>query len=506
MARRGFEATDAKTLPDVAPATLAQEWPWLAEESRTWILSLWIKSEKDSHNSHKPPSGDQGDAKAKTNAKRRRKGKKRRRPGGQKGHPGHHRPLVPPDRVDERVDYFPSECRGCGKDLRDEAPDPEPLHHQVAEIPEIRPRVTDHARHRVTCPDCDTTTTAPLPESVPKSCFGPNLRALVVLLSGRYRISRRETVDLCRDVFGLSVSVGSIANFLERTSHALRASYDEVATAVKDSGVSYMDETGWRERGKALHLWILVTSLAVLFRIGRRTKKVAQEMLREHYPGTVVSDRYVGYRWLADERHQVCWAHLTRDFEGLAERGGESKVIGEACVKVSEDLFTIWHAYKDARIRWETMQGRMTEVEIRMGTLLEEGCESRNAAAKRLCKSLRRIESSLFVFSRTQGVEPTNNNGERGIRPAVQWRKICFGTQSSGGSRFVERILTVVATCRLQDRPLLGYLRDVITAADSGGEVPSLLQARARGDPRSHGPPSTPNGKKTMKRAMRKAG
>lgn len=491
MARRGLEPNDAQTLPDVAPATLVEEWPRLAEESRAWILSIWIKSEKDSHNSHKPPSGDLPNAKAKTNAKRRRKGKKPRSPGGQKGHPGHHRPLVPADRVDKRVDHFPTECRGCGKDLRDEAPDPEPLHHQIAEIPEIRPTVTDHARHRVTCSDCDTTTTAPLPESVPTSCFGPNLRALIVLLSGRYRISRRETVELCRDLFGVSVSVGCVARILERTSDALEVPYDEIASAVKSSPVAHMDETGWREKGNALHLWILVAAFAVLFRIGRRTKAVAQEMLGEHYSGRVVTDRYGAYRWIPDEQHQVCWAHLKRDFEGLAERGGAAKVIGEALLTVSEDLFAIWHAYKDGRIRWETMQRRMATVEVRAGTLLEEGSESRNAATKRLCKSLRSIEPSLFVFARVEGVEPTNNIGERGIRPAVQWRKTCFGTQSEGGSRFVERILTVVATCRLQERPLLPYLRDVIIAADSGGEVPSLTHARMKGDPRSHGPPRT---------------
>jgi hypothetical protein len=143
--------------------------------------------------------------------------------------------------------------------LGDVRPDEDALHHQVAEIPEVRPFVTDHVRCRVTCPDCHTTTTAKLPAGVSPSNFGLNLRSLVVLLSGRFRISRRETVELCRDLFGLSVSVGSVANILERTSCALEAPYREVEASVRAAPVVNLDETGWREKAKPFHLWIVVT-------------------------------------------------------------------------------------------------------------------------------------------------------------------------------------------------------------------------------------------------------
>jgi transposase len=311
-----------------------------------------------------------------------------------------------------------------------------------------------------------------------------------VLLCGRYRISRREAADLCGSIFGLSVSVGTIANILDRSSRALEGPYQEVAAAVKSAPVAYMDETGWREKGKGIHLWILVTALCVLFHIGRRTKKVAQGMLGESYGGTLGTDRYAGYRWYPDERHQVCWSHLNRDFEALIERGGAAKKVGKALRSVHDGLFKIWHAYKNGRICFETMQRRMMDVEMRMGRELAMGTRCRDPAARRLCKSLSRIDCSLFVFARIEGVEPTSNIAERGIRPAVQWRKICFGTQSEGGSRFVERILTVVATCRVQGRPLLAYLRQVLVAADSGEEIPSLLAVDAGEQARSVPPPS----------------
>jgi transposase len=446
---------------------------------------------RSSHNSSLPPSRDGSEQKAKTNANRRRRRGKRRRPGGQKGHKGHNRPLVPPERVNRWRHCYPQECRRCGKDLRGTSADPEPLHHQVAEIPEIEPTVTDYVQHRVTCLDCHTTTTAPLPKGVPRSTFGANLRSLVVLLSGRFRISRRETVELCRDIFGLSVSVGTIANILAKTSNVLAGSYADVEATVKSADVAYLDETGWREKAKPYHLWIVVTSLVMLFRIARRTKTVAQDLLGAEFAGTAITDRYAAYRWIVDDRHQVCWNHLRLDFSELAERDGDAKRIGEAGKKLSASLFKIWRAYTTGAIDRTTMQRGMNRVEMRTGQVIQDGCESGDSAARRLCQSLRRVEPSLFVFARVPGVEPTNNISERGIRPAVQWRKTCFGTQSRGGSRFVERILTVVGTCRLQDRPLLPYLREVLRAADAGRESPSLLPARVDRRPPSHAPPAT---------------
>lgn len=490
----GTQPQQSQRPPTTWPLSVG-EWRHLHAGTRTWIHAYAKRHTemeralaKNSHNSSMPPSRDGSADKARTNANRRRRGK-RRRPGGQKGHAGHNRPLVPVERVDRFRKHVPEECRGCGRDLGGVQPDVESLHHQVAEIPEVRPFVTDHEQCRITCPDCNTTTTAKLPDGVPLSSFGVNLRSLVVLLSGRFRISRRETVELCRDLFGLSVSVGSIANILKRASWALEAPYLEVEASVKTAPVVNLDETGWREKAKPFHLWIVVTALVVLFRIARRTKQVAQELLGEGFAGTAGTDRYAAYRWIADDRHQVCWNHLRLDFEALVERGGDAERVGEAWQQVSTRLFKVWHAYKAGDIEWETMQRRMTRVEVRTGQVLQDGCESRDAAARSLCRSLSRIEPSLFVFARFPGVEPTNNASERGIRPAVQWRKTCFGTQSRGGSRFVERILTVVGTCRLQNRPLLPYLRDVLRAADSGGEIPSLLFARVDNGPPSHAPP-----------------
>jgi transposase len=97
-----------------------------------------------------------------------------------------------------------------------------------------------------------------------------------------------------------------------------------------------------------------------------------------------------------------------------------------------------------------------------------------------LCHELRKWWTALWTFARVESVEPTNNAAERALRPAVLWRKGCFGSDSEAGSRFVERLLTIVASCRQQGRPLLDFLVAAGEAALQGSPPPSLLPARVR--------------------------
>ena len=104
-------------------------------------------------------------------------------------------------------------------------------------------------------------------------------------------------------------------------------------------------------------------------------------------------------------------------------------------------------------------------------SLLRCGC----AATRGTCRELLAWESSLWTFAHHDGVEATNNHGERVLRKAVLWRKGSFGSVSEGGSRFVERMLTVSQTLRLQDRPVLTYLYEAVYAHRQGLPTPKLL-------------------------------
>jgi len=280
---------------------------------------------------------------------------------------------------------------------------------------------------------------------------------------------------LIHDVLGISISVGAVDNTCRRLSVALKEPVKEVAEWVKEAPVAYMDETGWRQKGQRMWLWVVATSYAVLFHIGTRSKGEAINLLGPDFQGKLVSDRYAVYYQFEAERRQLCWAHLSRDFQGVVDRGGAGCRIGDEALAIKDELFRIWHRYKASEIQRPTMERQMHSVEAAFGALLVKGQNSRGKRTAALCETLIRLEPALFLFARSDGVEPTNNAAEQALRPAVIWRKTCFGTQSKRGSEFVARMMTATMTCRVQGRSLFHYLRSAVQARDRGDPAPSLL-------------------------------
>ena len=397
------------------------------------------------------------------------------------GHQGHRRSLVPPDRVNATEDLYPDNCRQCGGALAAEGVEVEPLRHQVAEIPAIEPHVTEYRRHRCRCSQCGKVSVAALPAGVSESSFGPNLKALLIVLSGRFRLSRRETAEFCREALGLSISIGSIDNMCRGIVASLGKPVGEIAREIQSAPVVHADESGWKQGNERHWIWVMATTTLAMFVIAQsRGSKVVQSMLGSTFQGNLVTDRWSAYSYFEAIRRQLCWAHLKRDFQSMVDRGGVARAFGIQGQWWTNALFSIWHRYQCGSISWREMQALMRYVEIGVGDLLQNGLASADQKVLGFCKKLTPLEAALFLFSRVPGVEPTNNRAERALRPIVLWRKGCFGTKSEQGSRYVERMMTVVMTCRLQGRSVLTYLRDVCLARDRGKRSPSLLGKRPR--------------------------
>jgi transposase len=299
---------------------------------------------------------------------------------------------------------------------------------------------------------------------------------MVSLLSGRYHLSKRDTQSIMADFFQADVSLGSVPALEQRTSEVVRVPVDEAREYVKTQPVIHMDETGWREANQKAWLWVAATTLVTVFLIRRsRGGKVAREMLSEAFKGIVVSDRWSAYNWLRTILRQLCWAHLLRDFQAFADRGGESQPIGEAILAQADLMFQWWHKVRDGTMSRATFQEKMQTVQRKTGELLRQGTACNHSKTAGTCRDILKREDALWTFVRVEGVEPTNNLGERQVRPGVLWRKNSFGTQSEAGSRFVERIMTVVATLKQQHRNILDYLTEACDAANWGKQAPSLL-------------------------------
>lgn len=391
--------------------------------------------------------------------------------------------MVPPERVDVVVDHWPESCVGCTAPLV--AQETHALHedyvaHQVTELPPLRAVVTEHRLHRVACLGCGATTRAMLPADVPVGAFGPRVQATVATLRGRFRLSCREVVELSDTVLEAPLSVGSVETLCQATSDALTTPVAEAVATLPAAAVVNADETPWKEGTARPWLWVVVTALVTVFQIANsRSSQVIKALLGTDYQGTLGTDRYSGYAWLDVAWRQVCWAHLTRDFQALVDRGGTAAPLGKAALDLVHQLFTAWHQFRNGTIDRPGLQAAIGRIDDALATLLHAGQDNPDVKAAGLCRALLRLWPALWTFAEVDGVEPTNNVAERALRPAVLWRKGSFGTRSEAGARFVERLLTVSATCKQHGRSVFAYLTDVCAAAQRGEPAPSLLPATA---------------------------
>ena len=274
----------------------------------------------------------------------------------------------------------------------------------------------------------------------------------------------------------MRVSLGAVVREEQAQSAALAPIVEDAWAAVPQAAVVNMDETGWRQAQQRAWLWTVVTAERTVFWIDRSRGGAAIEaLLGTKFAGVVGSDRWSAYRRFPAERRALCYAHLKRDFQALVDRGGEAQRIGRWGLAEIERLFALWHRFRAGDLDRQELRQRLIPLQARMGRLLRRGQESPDRKAAGLCRELTKWWPALWTFARIDGVEPTNNVAERALRPAVLWRKGSFGSDSEAGSRFAERLLTVVATCRQQGRRLLDFLVAGGEAALQGTARPSLL-------------------------------
>jgi transposase len=426
-------------------------------------------SRKTPRNSSLPPSTEHPHAKPPREAK---KGRRKKR-GGQPGHPKHERALIPTEQCQAVVPLKPETCRRCGAALG--GTDPEPRRHQVWDIPEIKPLVTEYQLHRLPCPGCGESTCAPLPAGVPASQGGPRLVALVALLMGCFRQSKRRVALFLDSVLQQPCSPGWVVKLQRQATAALMPAYEELAQQLPTEDVLAIDESPTKEGNAKAWLWTFVAAAYTVFALRiTRAATVLQEVLTDAFDGVVHCDRAKMY-WQKG-RLQWCWAHLKRDFQALIDhRDRQVNRLGHDLMRCTRELFRQWSRWRDGTITRAGMVRLLRPVREEVDGFLLRGLFSGNPAIDGMCRELYQHRAWLWTFLEVDGVEPTNNASERALRHAVIWRKLSFGTQSAHGSRFVATILTVVETCRQQSRGVFDYLTTAIQAHFAHESAPSLL-------------------------------
>jgi transposase len=405
----------------------------------------------NSSNSSKPPSTDQ------------KKNKQKPRGGAVKGHKGHYRKCS--GDVDKQITSKLKQCLYCkSTELKKRSSQ---FLDQV-DLPEIKPIVTRIECCKYKCLKCGRKQVAPFPEGYDKTSFGPKLISWIGLCSSAYRMSKRTTQDLLKQLLNVEISLGSIPAMERKISHALDSSFEVLQNQVHETKIAYVDETSFRQQAQTCYTWTATTEKVVLLRIlpTRSLQSLNQIRPRSH-PGITVTDRYQVYSY---ERQQYCLAHLYRDFKKFAQRDGPDGLLGEQAKFEMKEIFNATH--EPCR---QTMQSRVSYRKKRLKAILEDAYANGSDKMSRFAERLLDQYEKLFLFTRYEGLEATNNAAERSLRHIVLWRKTSYGTQSETGSRFLERAVSVWMTLKKQGRDVFSFFHEAyLSTMDPRVQAPTI--------------------------------
>jgi transposase len=363
------------------PAEVLALIQWMARQIaqlQREVAELKARLDKDSTNSSIPPSATHPHAKppsARPQSKRPR--------GGQPGHPKAERALIPVEDCQAVVPCVPTECRRCGRALR--GTDPEPLRHQVWELPDIQPAVTEYRRHRLVCA-CGCSTCGDLPVGVPSGQAGPRLVAFAGLLMACFRQSKRRAAQFLSTALNQPASAGWMALLQGRCAEAVQPAYDELARQLPAQGVLHIDESPTKEGSSSAWVWTFVAGAFTLFACRTsRGADVPEQLLGEGYAGVIHCDR-ARMCWRFG-RLQWCWAHLRRDIQALIDAPCHTKKrLGRDLMRPTKELFGLWKRVRDGTTSRRTFARRMRPIRQQVGVLLLRGYF--NGLTRGVCRGL----------------------------------------------------------------------------------------------------------------------
>jgi len=282
-------------------------------------------------------------------------------------------------------------------------------------------------------------------------------------------------VELCEQLFGSRISTGTVDAILARASDALAEPHADLLGALRSASAVNMDETGWRTAGQRRALWGIFDERHAYLHVAPGRHEDHAKTLLADTRAIVTSDRWWAYAHLPLARRQLCWAHLKRDFAAHAEGLGAEKEFGEHGLALCERVFWAWEVYTHTGDRLElkrTIRGLQRDFKPIIAGFASK--RARNKYCRGMARNPIKAWPALWTFAAHDGVEPTNNHAERALRSAVIYRKLSLGTQSEGGERRIERLLSTHTTCRLQHRSLFVYLTETLTAHARDDPIPLL--------------------------------
>ena len=416
-------------------ARLAEAYRLIAELTAR-VEQLERQAARDSSTSSRPPSSDSPYGKKEPRDRSlRERGK--RRPGKQPGEPGTTMSLV--DDPDERFEYPPEECRGCGAGLAGE-PVAAQRRHQVTDIePALAPKVTEHVAQAKECPCCGTVTEGELPAHVrARASYGPEASAQAAnLVAGHYIPVYRATLLLCQ-LAGMRVSAGWMAGIRGKAAALVEGSgfMERVRELLRAAAAVHADETPARAAGGMRYVHLACTAYLTHMHTGDRSAPAIDAGgALPGYGGIIVRDGYhAGYGHLTDALHAWCGAHLLRDLKDLYdfEPGKQDWAASMACLPIeARDTACAARGAGLAVLDAAVLEDLVARYRELAASGLAANLYRGTATARDACRIARRFmkyEDMILRFATRPDLDIfTNNQAEQTIRPVkVQQR-------SSGG-------------------------------------------------------------------------
>ncbi len=281
------------------------------------IEQLEAQLGQNSRNSNWPTSRDKGHRKKRKQNLRQKSDKKT---GGQPGHKGHTLKFSKePDKVER---YRPEKCDHCDQIFAAEQPAAQLKRRQVIDLPPLQMEVTEHQVESLLCHECGQASDGQFPAGVTQLVqYGSGVKSLAVYLKSQQLLPYGRSQQFLADLFGLSVTQGSLENFLGAAASKVAPINEEIKTGLVAAKVAHYDESGFYIGGK--RQWLHSTSTPYLTYYAphpsRGNKALKAIGIMPHFKGVAVHDNWSTY-WHYDQcQHALCNVHHLRELNAIEE-------------------------------------------------------------------------------------------------------------------------------------------------------------------------------------------
>jgi hypothetical protein len=303
---------------------------------------------------------------------------------------------------------------------------------------------------------------------------GPRLVSLLVCLSHRMHLSRRRIQEFLRDWLGIELSTSTINQCLHEAGRAVEPLEAQLVEELQQATLAHADETSWKEWGRLLWLWVIITPTLCLYFIGYRRKEILAQVFGEGFVGWLMSDGYQVYRQFRQRLR--CWAHLLRKAEGLKQSlNAEARAFGQATHDLLSDLMAAIYQAREGPPVDLTPHFRDRLEAFRR--LCEQHRDSRHEKTRALAREFLNDWEAVWIVVAHPYLPLTNNEAERALRHWVIARLLSQGTRTEQGSRAFALLASIIDTCRRRNLLPWPYLAHVIAERRKGNPAPPLPAA-----------------------------